>query len=76
MADIWNIGLNLALRITDLLSIKFDDIHSDRLIIKISLPTTHAGHLASWNSHDEKSPKKPVGNQLFWSLYILYKLAI
>jgi len=33
MADIWNIGLNLALRISDLLSIKFDDIHHDRLII-------------------------------------------
>ena len=34
MADIWNIGLNLALRISDLLSIKFEDIHSERLIIK------------------------------------------
>jgi len=34
MADIWNVGLNLALRISDLLSIKFDDIHDDRLIIK------------------------------------------
>lgn len=33
MADIWNIGLNLALRISDLLSIKFDDIHDDRLLI-------------------------------------------
>ena len=34
MADVWNVGLNLALRISDLLSIKFDDIHQDRLIIK------------------------------------------
>ncbi len=34
VADIWNIGLNLALRISDLLSIKFDNIHGDRLIIK------------------------------------------
>lgn len=34
MSDIWNIGLNLALRISDLLSIKFEDIHQDRLIIK------------------------------------------
>jgi len=34
MADIWNVGLNLALRISDLLSIKLDDIHNDRLIIK------------------------------------------
>jgi len=34
MSDVWNIGLNLALRISDLLSIKFDDIHEDRLIIK------------------------------------------
>lgn len=34
MSDIWNIGLNLALRISDLLSIKFDDIHHGRLIIK------------------------------------------
>lgn len=33
MPDIWNIGLNLALRISDLLSIKFDDIHDDRLLI-------------------------------------------
>lgn len=33
MVDIWNIGLNLALRISDLLSIKFSDIHDDRLLI-------------------------------------------
>lgn len=36
MSDIWNIGLNLALRISDLLSIKFSDIQSDRLVIKES----------------------------------------
>ena len=36
MADIWNIGLNLALRISDLLSIKFSDIHDDRLLINES----------------------------------------
>ena len=36
MADVWNIGLNLALRISDLLSIKFDDIHDDRLHINES----------------------------------------
>jgi integrase len=36
MSDVWNIGLNLALRISDLLSIKFDDIHHDRLLIKES----------------------------------------
>lgn len=36
MADVWNIGLNLALRISDLLSIKFTDIQGDRLIIKES----------------------------------------
>lgn len=34
IADIWNIGLNLALRITDLLSIRFSDIQSDRLLLK------------------------------------------
>ena len=34
MSDVWNVGLNLALRISDLLSIKFDDIHGERLIIK------------------------------------------
>lgn len=34
MSDIWNIGLNLALRISDLLSIKFDDIQDGRLLIK------------------------------------------
>jgi integrase len=33
MSDIWNIGLNLALRISDLLSIKFDDIKDNRLVI-------------------------------------------
>lgn len=33
MSDVWNIGLNLALRISDLLSIKFNDIHDSRLII-------------------------------------------
>lgn len=36
MADIWGIGLNLALRISDLLSIKFSDIKEDRLLIKES----------------------------------------
>ena len=34
MADIWNVGLNLALRITDLLSIRFSDIQDDRLLLK------------------------------------------
>ncbi|MGI2171745.1 tyrosine-type recombinase/integrase [Shewanella sp. MF05960] len=34
MADIWNIGLNLALRISDLLSIQFNDIQGDRLVVK------------------------------------------
>ncbi len=34
MADIWNIGLNLALRISDLLSIKFSDIDDDRLVLR------------------------------------------
>jgi integrase len=36
MADVWNIGLNLALRVSDLLSIKFEDIHDDRLVVKES----------------------------------------
>ncbi|NQY88646.1 MAG: tyrosine-type recombinase/integrase [Colwellia sp.] len=34
MSQVWDIGLNLALRISDLLSIKFSDIDGDRLIIK------------------------------------------
>lgn len=34
MSQVWNIGLNLALRISDLLSIRFTDIDGDRLIIK------------------------------------------
>ena len=33
MSHIWNIGLNLALRISDLLSVKFTDIQNDRLLI-------------------------------------------
>ena len=33
MSQIWNIGLNLALRISDLLAVKFTDINNDRLII-------------------------------------------
>ena len=33
MSDVWEIGLNLALRISDLLSIKFDDIQNNRLTI-------------------------------------------
>lgn len=33
MTDVWNIGLNLALRISDLLAIKFSDIQGDRLSI-------------------------------------------
>ena len=34
IADVWNIGLNLALRISDLLSIRFSDIQGDRLILR------------------------------------------
>lgn len=34
MSQVWNIGLNLALRISDLLAIRFSDINGDRLIIK------------------------------------------
>lgn len=34
MSHIWDIGLNLALRISDLLAIKFTDIKDDRLRIK------------------------------------------
>lgn len=43
MSDVWNIGLNLALRISDLLSIKFSDIKNERLLIKES----KTGKLAS-----------------------------
>lgn len=42
MADIWNIGINLALRITDLLSIKFSDIKEDRLILREQKTGKHA----------------------------------
>ncbi len=35
IADIWNIGLNLALRISDLLSVKYDDIDSKKNAITI-----------------------------------------
>ncbi|MDT0602539.1 tyrosine-type recombinase/integrase [Thalassotalea castellviae] len=34
MSHIWNIGINLALRISDLLSVKFSDINNGRLILK------------------------------------------
>lgn len=34
LADVWNIGLNLALRISDLLPINFNNINDDRLIIR------------------------------------------
>lgn len=34
MADIWNIGINLALRISDLLAIRFDDITDGRLLLQ------------------------------------------
>lgn len=33
MSDIWNVGLNLALRISDLLSVRFTNIENDRLIL-------------------------------------------
>ncbi|MCM2680968.1 tyrosine-type recombinase/integrase [Echinimonas agarilytica] len=42
MADIWNIGLNLALRISDLLSIKFSDIEEDRLVLREQKTGKHA----------------------------------
>jgi integrase len=34
MADVWELGLNLALRISDLLSLKFDQVNDERLIVK------------------------------------------
>ncbi|WP_296062979.1 tyrosine-type recombinase/integrase [uncultured Amphritea sp.] len=36
MSDIWNVGINLALRISDLLSIKFSDVEANRLTIQES----------------------------------------
>ena len=36
MADVWNVGINLTLRISDLLSIKFSDIQGERLILRES----------------------------------------
>ena len=33
IADVWDVGLNLALRISDLLSIKFQNIEQDRLLL-------------------------------------------
>jgi len=33
MSQLWNVGLNLALRISDLLSVRFSDINEDRLIL-------------------------------------------
>lgn len=33
LADIWDVGLNLALRISDLLSVRFTDIKVDRLLL-------------------------------------------
>ncbi len=34
VSDVWHVGLNLALRISDLLAIRFCDIQEDRLILK------------------------------------------
>ena len=36
LAGVWNISLNLALRISDLLPINFNNINDDRLIIRKS----------------------------------------
>lgn len=36
LADVWDIGLNLALRISDLLSIRFSDVQEDRLTLRES----------------------------------------
>lgn len=33
IADVWDVGLNLALRISDLLSIKFENIEQDWLLL-------------------------------------------
>ncbi|MDO6528226.1 tyrosine-type recombinase/integrase [Motilimonas sp. 1_MG-2023] len=43
MSDVWNVGLNLALRISDLLSIRFADINDGRL----QLHETKTGKLAN-----------------------------
>ena len=42
MSLVWEIGLNLALRISDLLAIKFSDIKEDRLRIKETKTGKHA----------------------------------
>lgn len=34
MSDIWNVGINLALRISDLLAIKYSNIEEDRLVLR------------------------------------------
>ncbi len=62
MADVWNVGLNLALRISDLLSVKFNDIHDDRLLIKES----KTGKLANI----QLNQKKPMGSDSIDTLLI------
>ncbi|PWW39473.1 phage integrase family protein [Idiomarina loihiensis] len=49
IADIWNVGLNLALRISDLLSIRFSDIQGDRLVLRES----KTGKVASIKLNDK-----------------------
>ena len=42
MADVWDLGLNLALRISDLLSIQFSHISGNRLTVRESKTGKHA----------------------------------
>ncbi|GBL03163.1 tyrosine-type recombinase/integrase [Glaciecola sp. KUL10] len=34
IADVWDVGVNVALRISDLLSIRFEDINEDKLVLR------------------------------------------
>jgi integrase len=67
MADIWNIGLNLALRISDLLAIQFDDIQGERLIVKemktgkqANIKLNHKVLMSGLNTHNISTSFNPA----------------
>lgn len=52
MSDIWAVGLNLALRISDLLSVQFSDIQDNRLVLRESKTGKSASILLNQKASD------------------------
>ena len=75
-ADLWRIGINLALRISDLLSLTYDDVKRDTLIIREGKTKKHREIIINNSARkyiDKRRRRYPNDRYLFQSKSITLK---